>query len=61
MIPVAETIQEAINHFLVSKGLICCTRKREQLNCSSLKEAVDFFNSPKPKKVRNKVRPIKTK
>lgn len=59
MIPIAKTLQEAINHFSLSNGMICCDKKYDRKNCSTLKEAVDFFNLPKPKKKRNKVRPIK--
>jgi len=60
MIPIAENITEAINHFLLNNGLICCCYKNKILNCSTLKEANEFFDKSKlkPKKIRNKVRPI---
>ena len=61
MIPIAENITEAINHFLLSNGLINCCHKNQSINCSTLKEANEFFDKEKlkPKKIRNKVRPIK--
>ena len=61
MIPIAENITEAINHFLLSNGSIDCCHKNTTLICSTLKEANDFFDKAKlkPKKIRNKVRPIK--
>ena len=58
MIPVAVNLQEAINHFLYSDGLISCKRRggEKVMVCKSLKEAQNFFSR---KKLRNKVRPIK--
>lgn len=57
MIPIAKTLQEAINHFLNSDGQICCYSKYGDKICKTLKEC-DLFFKNKPKKKRNKVRPI---
>ena len=63
MIPIANNIEEAILHFLNSDGHLACYKKSEKQTCKTLKEANEFYiNEPsKPKKIRNKVRPIKTK
>ena len=60
MIPIANNIEEAILHFFNSDGSLACYKKSERKTCKTLKEAQEFY-SKKTKKVRNKVRPIKTK
>ena len=60
MIPIAKTLQEAINHFLNNNGQVSCENKKTTKICSSLKEANEFF-SKRIKKVRNKIRPINFK
>jgi len=60
MIPIANNLEEAIKHFLNSNGLIACYKGENSIHASTLKEANDFYNKThQPKKVRNKVRPIK--
>lgn len=63
MIPIVNNIEEAIRHFLNSNGSISCYKKNEKLVCKTLKDAQEFYTKElkKPKKIRNKVRPIKTK
>ena len=56
----AENLQEAINHFLNNNIPVSCYSKKRKQLCNSLNEANEFFNN-KPKKVRNKVRPITKK
>lgn len=58
MIPVANNIQEAINHFLINTSPICCIKEKKDQVCRTLKECNEFYLM-KEKKIRNKVRPIK--
>jgi hypothetical protein len=58
MISIANTLEEAIKHFCYNNSPICCINKKRELTCHSLKESFDFFKN-KPKKIRNKVRPMK--
>ena len=63
MIPIANNIEEAILHFLNSDGSLACYKKSEKQTCKTLKEAQEFYSQEpkKTKKIRYKVRPIKTK
>lgn len=55
-------IYEAISHFNDSEGeALCIDRYKREKVCKDLPEAKEFFGRVKPKKIRNKVRPIKTK
>tara|TARA_R110000851_G_scaffold95560_1_gene207577 strand:- start:461 stop:637 length:177 start_codon:yes stop_codon:yes gene_type:complete len=58
MIAVAFNFQEATIHFFNNEGPISCTYNKKTEICMSLYEAKKFFTR-KPKKIRNKVRPIK--
>ena len=58
MIPIAKTLQEAINHFANNNSPILCTTKKKEKICMNLSEASLFFKN-NAKKIRYKVTPIK--
>jgi len=58
-ITVVNNIQEAISYYLENEGFLSCANKIENKVCENLKQCNDFFKKEKPKKIRNKVRPIK--
>jgi hypothetical protein len=59
MIPIAKSLQEAINHFTNNNSPIFCQQgKKASKTCFSLDEAKLFYNK-KAKKIRYKVTPIK--
>jgi hypothetical protein len=59
MIPIAKSLQEAINHFANNNGPIFCQQgKKASKTCYSLDEAKLFY-SKNAKKIRYKVTPIK--
>ena len=58
MIPIAKTLQEAINHFANNNSPILCTTKKKEKTCMNLVEASLFFQN-NSKKIRYKVTPIK--
>ena len=60
MIPCAKNLQEAVNHFLNNNSPISCQNRKAEKICKTLEEA-EMFYAKRPKKTRNKVRPIKTK
>jgi len=60
MIPIAKTLQEAINHFANNNSPILCESRKKEKICMTLVEASLFFEK-NAKKIRYKVTPIKTK
>ena len=59
MIPIAKSLQEAINHFANNNSPIFCKQgKKASKTCYSLDEAKLFY-AKKAKKIRYKVTPIK--
>ena len=58
MIPIAKTLQEAINHFANNNSSILCKAKKKEKICMNLVEASLFFKN-NSKKIRYKVTPIK--
>lgn len=57
MIPIAKNIYDAIR-LLKNNSLIFCVSKYGSITVSNIDDAVYFFGN-KPKKKRNKIRPIK--
>lgn len=59
MIPIAKSLQEAINHFAKNTSPIFCQQgKKASKTCNTLDEAKLFY-AKKAKKIRYKVTPIK--